>query len=116
VDLMPSASQQVTVIIDPSASNHPLSFWVPANDAPVTGWGQGTWTAAPGDYIIHVGTSSADTPLEQTIAFTPVDASECAGAQPGPGWVCVNGNWVPPGQMPADGESASTSNQSGGPR
>lgn len=89
VDLMPGANQQVTVTIDPSASNHPLSYWVPKNDAPVAGWGQGTWTATPGDYTIDVGTSSADTPLEQTITFSPVDASpKC---QPAAGVTCVNG-------------------------
>jgi beta-glucosidase len=67
VDLMPGERQQVTVTIDPSASNHPFSYWVPANDAPVAGWSNGNWNTAPGDYIVHVGTSSADTPLEQTI-------------------------------------------------
>ena len=29
VDLMPGESKQVTVTIDSSASNHPLSYWVP---------------------------------------------------------------------------------------
>ena len=62
VDLMPGASQQVTVTIDPSASNHPLSYWVPVNDAPA-GMEEGRWTMAPGDYTVHVGSSSADTPL-----------------------------------------------------
>ena len=67
VDLMPGSSEQVTVSIDSSASNHPLSYWVPENDAPVTGWGNGSWSTPSGDYTVHVGTSSADTPLEQTI-------------------------------------------------
>lgn len=99
IDLMPGASQQVTVTVDPSASNHPLSYWVPNNDAPVAGWGQGTWTAAPGDYTIFVGTSSADTPLQQTMTLSPVDtSSKCPAAQPGPGLVCVNGAWVAPAQ------------------
>jgi beta-glucosidase len=70
VDLMPGASEQVSVTIDSSASNHPLSYWVPENDAPVTGWGNGNWNTASGDYTVHVGTSSADTPLEQTINVT----------------------------------------------
>lgn len=34
---MPGASQQVTVTIDSAASNHPLSYWVADNDAPVDG-------------------------------------------------------------------------------
>ena len=71
VDLMPAESKEVTVTIDPSASNHPLSYWVPDVDAPVSGWGNGTWTAASGDYSIYVGTSSAETPLVQTIPLQP---------------------------------------------
>jgi beta-glucosidase len=73
VDLMPGTSKQVTVAINSAASNHPLSYWVPENDAPVTGWGNGSWSTPSGDYIVHVGTSSADTPLEQTInlSLTP---------------------------------------------
>ena len=72
VDLMPGASQQVTVTIDSSASNHPLSYWVPENDAPAPGWSKGAWTMAAGDYTVHVGGSSANTPLAQTIALQPV--------------------------------------------
>jgi beta-glucosidase len=68
VDLMPGASQQVTVTIDSSAANHPVSYWVPDNDAPVPGWGNGSWATAPGDYTVHVGTSSADTPLEAIVS------------------------------------------------
>ena len=41
VDLAPGTSEQVTVIIDSSASNHPLSYWVPENNAPVPGWSTG---------------------------------------------------------------------------
>jgi beta-glucosidase len=67
VVLAPGASQQVTITINSAASNHPLSYWVPANNAPVAGWSQGDWQRAPGDYTVHVGTSSADTPLVATI-------------------------------------------------
>jgi beta-glucosidase len=67
IDLMPGERRQVTVTIDPSASNHPLSYWVPVNNAPAAGWSNGNWNTAPGDYTVHVGTSSADTPLRQTI-------------------------------------------------
>jgi hypothetical protein len=67
---MPGTSQQVTVIIDSSTSNHPLSYWIPENDAPVLGWANGSWNTVPGDYTVHVGSSSADTPLEQTIALS----------------------------------------------
>ena len=53
VESMPAASNEVTVTVDPSASNHPLSYWVPDVDAPVSGWGNGTWTAPPGD-LLHL--------------------------------------------------------------
>ena len=125
VDLMPAESKEVTVTIDPSASNHPLSYWIPDIDAPVSGWANGTWTAAPGDYSIYVGTSSAETPLQQTITFSPVDASaKCATAQPEAGWVCPS--WLPPawcsalprwnsaGQRRPRSPSALTSGGSGG--
>jgi beta-glucosidase len=70
VDLMPGESRPVTVTIDASASNHPLSYWVPENDAPVAGWSRGYWETAPGDYIILVGTSSADTALQVTMSLS----------------------------------------------
>jgi beta-glucosidase len=70
VDLAPGASEQVTVTVDAAASNHPLSYWIPENDAPVPGWGRGRWATASGDYTVHVGTSSADTPLVQTVTLS----------------------------------------------
>jgi beta-glucosidase len=97
VDLMPGESRQVTAIIDPAASNHPLSYWVPENDAAAPGWSRGTWTMAPGDYTFHVGTSSANTPLQQTVSFGGGGPQACPTVQPGPDWVCVNGGWLPPG-------------------
>ena len=116
VDLAPGGSKQVTVTIDPSAPNHPLSYWVPDNDAPVAGWANGTWTAPTGDFIVSVGTSSADTPLQQTITFSPVDASsKCPTPQPQAGFVCVNGNWIQ-GPVSEGSASVSTSNQPGGPQ
>jgi beta-glucosidase len=106
VDLMPGASEQVTVIIDSSASNHPLSYWVPESDAPVPGWSKGAWNMAAGDYTVHVGSSSANTPLVQTVALQPVGSpspspTSCQTIRPGPDWVCVNGGWLPPGSAPA---------------
>lgn len=75
VDLAPGASQVVSVAIDSSASNHPLSYWVPENPEPPTpenprSWAQGSWQTAPGAYTVHVGTSSADTPLQQTLTVS----------------------------------------------
>jgi len=70
----------------------------------VPGWGVGTWNTAGGDYTVLVGTSSADTPLTQTVALsgfsTPGQPGTCSSAQPAPDWVCVNGGWVPPGMAP----------------
>lgn len=80
VTLMPGESQKVTVDIDADASNHPLSYWIPENDAPVPGWAQGRWETAPGEYTIHVGTSSADTPLVQTVTL-PVSLPRLAVAE-----------------------------------
>jgi len=70
VDLAAGTSEHVTVTIDSSASNHPLSYWVPQNDAPVPGWSKGSWSTSAGDYVVHVGGSSADTPLEQTVTLS----------------------------------------------
>ncbi|HEX3326258.1 MAG TPA: glycoside hydrolase family 3 C-terminal domain-containing protein, partial [Actinomycetota bacterium] len=107
VDLLPGASQQVTVTIDGAASNHPFSYWVPQNDAPAPGWSNGSWSTAAGDYTISVGGSSADTPLAQTVALagtaTPAQPRTCSSVQPAPDWVCVNGGWLPPGLAPPSG-------------
>jgi hypothetical protein len=96
----------VTVTIDSSASNHPLSYWVPENNAPVPGWSKGAWNMAAGDYTVHVGSSSANTPLVQTVALQPVGSpspspTSCQTIRPGSDWVCVNGGWLPPGSAPA---------------
>ncbi len=64
VDLGPGASQPVTVRIDSSAPNHPLSYFQP--DAKGT-WADGNWVTPAGSYTVHVGTSSVDTPLEATV-------------------------------------------------
>jgi len=74
VDLTPGSSRQVTVTIDPAAANHPLSYWLPDNDAEAPGWGHGKWIMAAGDYLVQVGTSSGDTPLTETITVSSADA------------------------------------------
>lgn len=84
VDLMPGASQQVTVVIDSSASNQPLSYWFPDDDASAPGWAHGTWITASGDYTVQVGTSSADTPLSQSVSLSfgaPPESFPIAPAQ-----------------------------------
>ena len=60
VDLAPGASQSVTVNIDSSAPNHPLSYFQPD---PNGTWADGNWVTPAGSYTVHVGGSSADTPL-----------------------------------------------------
>jgi beta-glucosidase len=64
VDLMPGASQPVTVVIDSAAPNHPLSYFQPN---PKGTWADGHWRMAQGDYNVQVGTSSANTPLQATV-------------------------------------------------
>ena len=69
VDLMPGASQLVTVTIDSSASNHPLSYFQPE---PNGSWGHGNWVTPAGSYTVHVGGSSANTPLQASVNLNVV--------------------------------------------
>jgi len=69
VDLDPGASQLVTVAIDSSAPNHPLSYFR-AN--PRGNWADGNWRTPAGNYTIFVGSSSADTPLQATVNLNVV--------------------------------------------
>jgi beta-glucosidase len=64
VDLMPGANQLVTITIDSSAPNHPLSYF---RRDPNGTWADGNWRTPAGSYSIDVGTSSADTPLHGTV-------------------------------------------------
>jgi len=64
VDLMPGASQPVSVVIDSAAPNHPLSYFQPD---PKGTWADGHWRMAQGAYNVQVGTSSANTPLQATV-------------------------------------------------
>ena len=50
VELAAGASQEVTITIDPAASNHPLSFWNKNYNA---------WITPAGTYTLQVGTSSS---------------------------------------------------------
>jgi beta-glucosidase len=69
VDLMPFRSKLVTVVIDPAAPNHPLSFFQPDANG---NWADGQWQTVGGAYNLHVGTSSADTPLQVAVNLCPV--------------------------------------------
>jgi beta-glucosidase len=44
-------------VVDPAATNHPLSVW---------SRGEHTFVTPPGEYIVYVGTSSEDTPFRET--------------------------------------------------
>ena len=67
VDLEPGESQQVTVRINQADSNHPFSYFIPAEPDNLANWADGEWATADGKYRVHVGGSSADTPLEKNI-------------------------------------------------
>ena len=58
VYLQPGESQRVSIVIDPAATNHPLSVW----DYCVQGF-----VVKPGAYTVYVGNSSEDTPLTATV-------------------------------------------------
>jgi beta-glucosidase len=66
VALLPGESKLVTVIIDPTAPNHPLSYFQPD---PAGTWADGRWLIAEGGYTVYVGGSSADTPLQATASL-----------------------------------------------
>ncbi|KQP13677.1 beta-glucosidase [Pseudorhodoferax sp. Leaf267] len=61
VQLAPGASQEVTVALDPNASNHPLSVWNQATRA---------WVVPAGQYTVYIGKSSAPKDLVQAGTFT----------------------------------------------
>ena len=69
VELAPGQSQRVSVAIDPAASNHPLSYFLPDNPGDLATWAEGRWVTPAGGYTFHVGTSSADIALENTIGL-----------------------------------------------
>ncbi len=58
VHLQPGQSQRVSIVIDPAATNHPLSVW----DYCTRGF-----VVRSGDYTVYVGNSSEDTPLTATM-------------------------------------------------
>ncbi|MFJ8236413.1 beta-glucosidase [Ureibacillus sp. NPDC094379] len=67
VDLEPGESERVTVRINHADSNHPFSYFVPEEPDNLANWADGEWATANGKYRVHVGGSSADTPLEKDI-------------------------------------------------
>jgi beta-glucosidase len=75
VDLQPGQSQELTVDLDCSASNHPFSYFVPADDSNLQKWAEGNWVTPNGEFRVDVGTSSAETPLQSPITL---DLTSCA--------------------------------------
>ena len=69
VDLKPGESKTVTLRINQADSNHPFSYFVPKEPDNLANWADGEWATADGKYRVHVGGSSADTPLEKEITL-----------------------------------------------
>ena len=61
VFLESNQSREITITINPSATNHPMSVWdYCAHD----------FVVKPGAYTVYLGTSSADTPFEATVVVS----------------------------------------------
>jgi beta-glucosidase len=67
VDLAPGQSRRVHTIVTARAANHPLSYWAPADPEDLRAWARGRWVTPDGRYVVHVGRSSASTPLERAV-------------------------------------------------
>lgn len=67
VHLKPGETKRVTLRINHSDSNRPFSYFVPDEPDNLANWADGKWATADGKYIVHVGGSSADTPLKKSI-------------------------------------------------
>ncbi len=67
VDLEPGESKQVTLRIDQADSNHPFSYFIPEEPDNLANWADGEWATVDGKYRVHVGGSSADTPLAKDV-------------------------------------------------
>lgn len=53
--------QEVEIVVDPAATHHPLSVW---------SRGEHAFVVEPGEYTVHVGTSSEDTSVRETFTVT----------------------------------------------
>ncbi len=80
VYLEPGASERVSLPVDSGASNHPYSYWVPDEPENLGNWADGEWVTPDGEFTVHVGASSADTPLTETFELvaptTPEEPEE----------------------------------------
>ena len=57
----------MTLRITVADSNHPFSYFIPKEPDNLANWADGEWATADGKYRVHVGGSSADTPLEKDV-------------------------------------------------
>ncbi|MEH7245343.1 glycoside hydrolase family 3 C-terminal domain-containing protein [Neobacillus niacini] len=67
VDLKPGESKRVNLRINQADSNHPFSYFIPKDPDNLENWAEGEWATAAGKYRVHVGGSSADTPLVKDV-------------------------------------------------
>jgi beta-glucosidase len=77
VELQPGQSQKVSVTIDCSASNHPFSYFQPDDESRLEAWANGDWVTPSGQFTVHVGTSSAQTPLQSPVTLGANAARRC---------------------------------------
>lgn len=61
VELAPGASKEVTIVIDPNATNHPLNVWSSKYSK---------WMTPTGTYSVYVGNSSSMKDLVKAGTFT----------------------------------------------
>ena len=58
VHLEPNESREITITIDPMATNHPMGVW---------DYYKHDFVVKPGEYTVYLGTSSEDTPYKATV-------------------------------------------------
>src|SRR5690625_4616014 len=76
VQLDAGEARTVTVTIDHDAAHKPFSYFAPEEGG---SWEEGEWRTADGEYTVHVGTSSADTALEETLDLDLPEAPSAPG-------------------------------------
>ena len=76
VQLDAGEARTVTVTIDHDAAHKPFSYFAPEEGG---SWEEGEWRTAHGEYSVHVGTSSADTALEETLDLDLPEAPSAPG-------------------------------------
>ena len=67
VELLAGESKPVSISIECGQSNHPFSYFLPNNEANPELWANGNWITPSGEFIVHVGTSSAQISLQTPV-------------------------------------------------